>query len=54
MPHTLYRITVGRPGHAPMSYCAIFANSAEAVLQTMADWPDARSVTIKRVSEVTA
>ena len=54
MPHTLYRITVGRPGHAPLSYCAICANSAEAGLQTMADWPDARSVTVKRVAEVPA
>lgn len=40
----LYRITIVMPGGSRGRYTALFASGCEAIVQTLADFPEARSV----------
>lgn len=49
----IYRITIVQPGGARTRYTALFASTVEAVMQTLADFPEARGVAaifIRRVA----
>lgn len=40
----IYRIRISLPGGSQQCHTGLFADGFEAVLQTLADWPDACAV----------
>jgi len=45
----IFRIRFATTAHR-VAYTGLFASSVEAVLQTMADWPDARRISVTPIA----
>ena len=45
----LYRITIVMPGGSRGHYTALFASGCEAIVQTLADFPEARLVGARHI-----
>ena len=47
---SIFRIKVFSPGRPRVAFVGIFASSLEATCQALADWPQATSVSVIRIS----
>lgn len=50
----IFRIRISRRKAAPVSFTGLFADSFEALLQALADWPDASGVSVICIRQRTA
>lgn len=43
---SIYRIRISQPGRPRLAYTGLFSDGFEAALQALADWPQARGVSV--------